>query len=127
MYIQRRAPHGTNYAHEGLEVALIGAAFDQLVTLAFIDDGVFQLKKGQHTEALGIKNFTAAFGALGDFDVQQIFVERESLIARGLNSNQLMKLTKHDENDNTEKSLIEIVDNNTLAKLIAEQDVLLNF
>ena len=45
LYINRRAPHGTIYAHEALEVVLIGAAFEQDVSLAFIDDGVFQLKK----------------------------------------------------------------------------------
>jgi len=45
LYVNRRAPHGTVYAHEALEVVLIGAAFDQDVSLAFIDDGVFQLKK----------------------------------------------------------------------------------
>ena len=47
LYVNRRAPHGTVYAHEALEVVLIGAAFDQDVSLAFIDDGVFQLKKDQ--------------------------------------------------------------------------------
>ena len=45
LYINRRAPHGSIYAHEALEVVLIGAAFDQDVSLAFIDDGVYQLKK----------------------------------------------------------------------------------
>ena len=45
LYINRRAPHGTIYAHEALEVVLIGAAFEQDISLAFIDDGVFQLKK----------------------------------------------------------------------------------
>ena len=49
LYINRRAPHGTVYAHEALEVVLIGAAFEQDVSLAFIDDGVFQLKKNQDT------------------------------------------------------------------------------
>ena len=49
LYVNRRAPHGTVYAHEALEVVLIGAAFDQDVSLAFIDDGVFQLKKDQDT------------------------------------------------------------------------------
>ena len=49
LYVNRRAPHGTVYAHEALEVVLIGAAFDQDVSLAFIDYGVFQLKKNQDT------------------------------------------------------------------------------
>ena len=49
MYVNRRAPYGTIYAWESLEVVLIGAAFEQDVSLAFIDDGVYQLTKGQDT------------------------------------------------------------------------------
>ena len=39
IYVNRKAPHGTIYAHEALEVVLIAAAFEQDVSLAFIDDG----------------------------------------------------------------------------------------
>ena len=49
LYINRKAPYGTIYALESLEVVLIGAAFEQDVSLAFIDDGVFQLMEGQNT------------------------------------------------------------------------------
>ena len=49
MYVNRRAPYGTVYALEGLEVVLIGAAFEQDVSMAFVDDGVYQLRKGQDT------------------------------------------------------------------------------
>ena len=40
IYVNRKAPHGTIYAHEALEVVLIAAAFEQDVSLAFIDDEV---------------------------------------------------------------------------------------
>ena len=52
IYVNRKAPHGTIYAHEALEVVLIAAAFEQDVSLAFIDDGVYQLKKGQNTDGI---------------------------------------------------------------------------
>ena len=42
MYLNRKAPYGTVYALESLEVVLIAAAFEQDVSLAFIDDGVYQ-------------------------------------------------------------------------------------
>ena len=64
LYVNRRAPHGTIYAHEALEVVLIGAAFDQDVSLAFIDDGVFQLKKEQDTAEIYTKNFSKKFNIL---------------------------------------------------------------
>jgi tRNA 2-thiouridine synthesizing protein D len=47
LYLNRKAPYGTIYAWESLEVVLIGAAFDQDVSLAFVDDGVYQLTKGR--------------------------------------------------------------------------------
>ena len=92
LYITRRAPHGTNYAQEGLEVALIGAAFDQEVAIACVDDGVFQLKAGQDTAAAGVKNFSAAYRALGDYEVRRVYVEKESLADRGLEPGDLMEL-----------------------------------
>ena len=128
MYINRRAPHGSNYAQEGLEVALIGAAFDQDVSIAFIDDGVFQLKTAQDTGEIGVKNFTAAFRALGDYEVKTLYVERESLERRGLTADDLMPLVYEDEDDDwAEKPLVQIIDGDTLASLIEAQDVLLNF
>ena len=49
LYVNRKAPHGTVYALESLEVVLIGAAFEQDVSLAFVDDGVYQLMQNQDT------------------------------------------------------------------------------
>ena len=100
MYIHRTAPHGSIYAKEGLEVALIGAAFDQDVSMAFIDDGVFQIKSGQDTSATGMKNFSPAWRALGDYDITRLYVEKRIAgSTRGLNMEDLMPLTWEDEND----------------------------
>ncbi|HIB81511.1 MAG TPA: sulfurtransferase complex subunit TusC, partial [Gammaproteobacteria bacterium] len=84
MYVNRHAPHGTIYPLEGLEVVLIGAAFDQDVSMAFIGDGVFQLNKGQDTADSGMKNVAPTYGALGDYEVTKLYVEQESLDERGL-------------------------------------------
>ena len=128
LYVNRRAPHGSNYAQEGLEVALIGAAFDQQVSMAYIDDGVFQLKQGQDTSGIGTKNFSATFGALGDYDITKIYVEQESLAARGLELDDLMPLTYEDEDDDwEEKSSIVLIDSEQLKQIIADSDVVLNF
>ena len=89
LYINRRAPHGSIYAHEALEVVLIGAAFDQDVSLAFIDDGVYQLKKNQDTSDINTKNFSKTYGALEMYDVEKLYVEKESLDSRGLTEDDL--------------------------------------
>lgn len=128
MYLNRRAPYGTIYAWESLEVVLIGAAFDQDVSLAFLDDGVYQLVKGQDTGDLGMKNFSPTYQALGDYDVTKLYVEKESLEARGLTLDDLMPLTYEDEDDDwAEKDSIRLVSRAELADIMDDQDVLFSF
>ncbi|MDH5179916.1 MAG: sulfurtransferase complex subunit TusC [Gammaproteobacteria bacterium] len=128
MYVNRKAPYGTIYAWESLEVVLIGAAFEQDVSLAFVDDGVYQLCKGQDTTGLGIKNFSATYRALGDYDVSKLYVEKESLEARGLTLDDLMPLTYEDADDDyAEKDSIRVVSSQEMAELFEQSDVLFNF
>lgn len=128
MYVNRKAPYGTIYALESLEVVLIGAAFEQQVSLAFLDDGVFQIAKGQDTKGIGCKNFSPVYRALGDYGVTKLYVEKDSLEERGLTLEDLMPITYEDENDNfTEKPSIVVVGRQDLARLMSEQDVLLGF
>ena len=128
LYVNRKPPHGSIYALESLEVVLIGAAFEQAVTLAFIDDGVYQLLQNQDSSAIGTKNFAPTYRALGDYDVNRIYVERESLELRGLVKEDLMPLTWEDEDDDwTEKDSIHVVGSAELAEIIEQQDVILNF
>jgi tRNA 2-thiouridine synthesizing protein C len=128
MYVNRKAPYGTVYALESLEVVLIGAAFDQDVSLAFLDDGVYQLSKGQSTDDVGMKNFSPTYSALGDYDVTKIYVEKESLEERGLTLDDLQHLTYEDEDDDwAEKDSIRLVSRDELKQVMDEQDVLLSF
>ncbi len=128
LYINRRPPHGSIYALESLEVVLIGAAFEQDVALAFVDDGVYQLMQNQDTGSIGAKNFSPTFKALGDYDVSKIYVERESLELRGLTQEDLLPLTWEDEDDDwAEKDSIQVISSAELADLIEQHDVILNF
>ena len=128
MYVNRKAPHGTIYALESLEVVLIGAAFEQDVMLSFMDDGVFQIVAGQDTAGIGTKNFSPTYKALGDYDINKIYVEKESLDERGLTEDDLMPLTYEDEDDDwAEKPSIKIVSRAEMADLIDGSDVLFDF
>ena len=114
MFVNRKPPYGTIYALESLEVVLITATFDQDVSLVFLDDGVYELVKGQVTKGIGMKNFSPSYRALDGYDVEKLYVERESLELRGL----------------TEADLIvpvEVLDTAQMAALMAEQDVVLSF
>ncbi len=128
LYVNRKAPYGTIYALESLEVVLIGAAFEQDVSLAFIDDGVYQLKKDQSTDGIGMKNFSPTYNALGDYEVTQIYVDKDSMDERGLTADDLMNLVYEDEDDDyAEKPSISIVNRDELAELMEQQDVVLSF
>jgi len=128
LYVNRKAPYGTIYAQEALEVVLIGAAFDQDVSLAFLDDGVFQLTKGQDTKGVGLKNFSPTFNALGDYEVTKLYVEQESLEERGLTLDDLQDIQYEDEDDDwAEKPSIIVVSRSEMADVMAEQDVVLSF
>jgi tRNA 2-thiouridine synthesizing protein C len=128
MFVNRKAPYGTIYALESLEVVLIGAAFDQDVSLAFVDDGVFQIAKGQKTNEIGMKNFSPTYSALGDYEVTKIYVEKESLEERGLTPDNLLHLTYEDEDDDyAEKDSIRFVSRAELSDIMDQQDVVLSF
>jgi tRNA 2-thiouridine synthesizing protein C len=114
MYVNRRAPYGTIYALESLEVVLIAAAFEQDVTLVFMDDGVYQIKKGQNTEGIGVKNFSPTYRALEGYDVEKLYVERESLESRGMTTDDLVVP-------------VQVLDKDQLAALMEEQEVILSF
>ena len=128
LYVNRKAPYGTVYALESLEVVLIGAAFEQDVSVAFIDDGVYQICKGQDTKGIGMKNFSPTYNALRDYDIQKIYVEKESLDARGLTVSDLMDLKYEDEDDDwAEKDSIRVVSSAELAEIMDQQNVVLSF
>ena len=114
MFVNRKPPYGTIYALESLEVVLIAATFDQDVSLVFVDDGVYELVKGQDTQGTGIKNHSKTYRALDGYDVEKLYVERESLAARGLGEDDLIVD-------------VELLSSAAMAELMAEQDVILSF
>ncbi len=128
LYVNRKAPYGTIYAWESLEVVLIGAAFEQDVSLLFMDDGVYQLVKGMDTKGIGMKNFSPTYSALGDYDVNKIYVDREALEERGLGLDDLQHLVWEDENEDwAEKDSIRLLSRDEIADLLETQDVIFNF
>ncbi len=128
LYVNRKAPYGTIYAWESLEVVLIGAAFDQEVSLMFLDDGVFQLTKGQDTTGIGMKNFSPTYRSLGDYEVKNIYVDRNSLESRGLTQDDLVKVAWEDWESGEEKEdIVEVVDSARVTELMDESDVIFSF
>ena len=114
LYVNRKAPYGTIYALESLEVVLISAAFEQDVSLAFIDDGVYEIVKGQDTKGSEMKNFSPTYRALEGYDIEKLYVEKESLAERGLTEADLLVPVK-------------ILSRGEMADLMESNDVVLSF
>jgi len=128
LYLNRKAPYGTIYAWESLEVVLIGAAFDQEVRLMFVDDGVYQLTTGQDTTEIGMKNFSPTYRTLGDYEVKSIYVDRDSLQARGLTQDDLVQIAWEDwETEEEIENIVEVVDAARVSELMEESDVIFSF
>jgi tRNA 2-thiouridine synthesizing protein C len=114
MFVNRKAPHGTVYALEGLEVVLISAAFDQDVSMVFTDDGVYELVKGMNTKGIEVKDFSKTYRALEGYDIEKLYVEKQSMDARGLTEDDLIVD-------------VTVLDSGEMASLMAEQDVVISF
>lgn len=94
LFILSRMPHKGSYLQETLDAVLTAAAFDQQVSLLFLDNGVFQLKRSQQPQTLAFKNTSAMFNALAIYDVNDLYIEQESLQSRGLNNQDLILPTQ---------------------------------
>jgi len=114
MFVNRKAPYGTIYALESLEVVLITATLDQDVSLVFMDDGVYEIVKGQQTKGIGIKNFSPSYRALDGYDVEKLYVDQASLTERGLSVSDLLVP-------------VEVLETAQMAELMSQQDVILSF
>lgn len=91
LYVISQAPYSNSSGQEALEAILIGASFEQSVSVLFLHDGVFQLKSSRSIKSnLNLKVYTKTFKALSDFGVDECFVLANSLDARGLSISELM-------------------------------------
>jgi len=114
LFVIKKPPHGSIYPYEGLEVVLIVAAYEQEISVAFLEDGVFCLVKGQEPAAIGIKDFSNTFRVMEDYGVEHLYVDGEALKERGLTEDDLV-------------TPVEVVDKETISRVMQEQDVLFPF
>lgn len=88
-FLSRRSPYGSGQARAMLDMVLATAVFDQKVTLIFLDDGVLQLRKNQAAASIASKDLGAALGVLPLYDINQVFVDADSLHVRGISQEEL--------------------------------------
>jgi len=82
--------------------------------MLFIDDGVYQLKKEQAPEGIEFKNFSKTYRALEMYDVEKLYVEKESLEERGIGVDDMLVD-------------VEVIPSTEVKALVDQHDVVLSF
>jgi tRNA 2-thiouridine synthesizing protein C len=70
--------------------------------------------KDQDTSAIGTKNFSKTFRALEMYDVEKLYVEKESMQARGISEDDL-------------NVPVEVISSEEIGRLMEQHDVILSF
>ncbi len=83
-FISRAAPYGQNRADLCLDMALASAVFEQQVNYIFLEDGVYQLLKGQDATSITSKTLGSALETLELYGIENVVADQESLTTRGL-------------------------------------------
>lgn len=78
------APFSSIAGKEALDIALIFGSFEQAVSLFFQGDGVYQLIGNQQAEKISTKNYLKTFSAFEFYDIDTVYVCKNSLIKRNL-------------------------------------------
>lgn len=98
---------GANFK-EAIDIALVCAAFDQQVNIIFIEAGINNLITGQSANLLNDKNHVDIIKGLEFYDIENIYLEGESLDQTGITIDQILPTVKL-------KSISEIRELNYLA------------
>jgi len=82
--INSSSAHGRTNGRESLDLALAMSAFNESLSLFFIDDGVYQLLAEQAPREILQKHYQPLFKMLELYDVESVYVCVRSLNERGL-------------------------------------------
>lgn len=74
---------------EAIDLGLVCAAFDQLVNIIFIDNGIYNLVAGQNSSIIHDKNQADIVKGLAFYDIESVIIETESLENSSLMTNDL--------------------------------------
>jgi tRNA 2-thiouridine synthesizing protein C len=112
-FISRSAPYGNNRANLCLDMALACAVFEQDVNYVFLDDGIYQLLKGQDGAAIQNKTLGNALETLALYGIENVYVDQQSLKVRGIDAAELLPT-------------MQLIENDAVSKLIENSDTVFN-
>jgi tRNA 2-thiouridine synthesizing protein C len=112
--VNKSPPYGSSNGQESLDMALALSNFAQNVSVFFIEDGVLQLLVSQDPTVINAKAYHKTFAALEFYDIENIYVCKNSLLQRGIEASQLC----------IPVTLIELED---LSELLSKQQHVMSF
>lgn len=114
LFIQHRAPYGSESPQEQVDAQLVAATFGLPVSVLFQDDGVWQLLPRQDGKPLERRSLGAQLQALELYEVKALYADAASLAERGLDAGQLALP-------------VTLLDAAGLQRLLADHDLVLRF
>ena len=111
--INRQSTFNRPTPRESLDLALIFGAFEQQVTVIFIDDGVYQLLDNQNPELIDNKDYLATMKAFELYDIEHIVASFDDMTCRGIADKPL-------------SMDVEVMPNNQIAQLLTTFDHVLS-
>jgi len=112
--INTKAPFSHAIAKEAMDVALIYGSYEQDTHLFYQGDGVYQLIDNQQPDKIAIKDFLKTFSAFEFYDLEHIYLCKQSLIERNLLEN------FHIDN-------VKVLDTDEFAEALHQHHIILNF
>lgn len=84
LIISTQAPYHSSMAIDAFEAALAATNVGLNVKLLFQHDGIYQCLSSQQANQIGHKNMYKKLSALALFDVEDVYLDTESVNYRGL-------------------------------------------
>ncbi len=114
LIIVRCSPYGSQQARAALDIALTAAAFEQPVSIVFMDEGVLQLLGDQQADAGELKNIGKIITALRHYEVNSIMAHQDAVAHYDLDPEEFVES-------------VEIVTSADIKSLIADTDQVMVF
>ncbi|MCH2190974.1 MAG: sulfurtransferase complex subunit TusC [Gammaproteobacteria bacterium] len=114
LYVFDSGPYSSSSGSETLEAVLVGTNFEQDISLLFINNGLFQIKQNQDTDASLMRPFYKTFNALEDFEISKVYACDLSMSARGIATEDLM-------------IPVAVISSSQVCELLADQDRVFTF
>lgn len=115
LFISRQAPYGNSTAREALDALLAASAYDQNLSILFMEDGVFQLVAEQNPKSIHQKNLCASLQALELYGIENVYIQQESIEKRGL------------KQEDFSLENLQILGSDQIKQLMSQQDQILSF